>query len=71
MKQLPFFIVLVLFVCPAWGQKQIDSLRNELRKTGLPDSTRVDLFNDLSFYFAGVDPVIGLSYSDSAYFSGA
>ncbi|SDA48714.1 Tetratricopeptide repeat-containing protein [Algoriphagus alkaliphilus] len=67
MKPLSFFIVLVLFVCPAWGQKQIDSLRNELRKSGLPDSTRVDIFNDLSFYFAGVDPVIGLSYSDSAY----
>jgi tetratricopeptide (TPR) repeat protein/two-component sensor histidine kinase len=67
MKPLPFFIVLLLFVCPAWGQKQIDSLRKELLKTGLPDSTRVDIFNDLSFYFAGVDPVIGLSYSDSAY----
>jgi tetratricopeptide (TPR) repeat protein len=67
MKSLPFFIVLMLFVYPAWGQKQIDSLRNELRKPLLPDSTRVDLFNDLSFYFAGIDPVIGLSYSDSAY----
>lgn len=60
-------MVLMLFVCPAQGQKQIDSLRNELRKPGLPDSTRVDLFNDLSFFFAGIDPVIGLSYSDSAH----
>ncbi|SEG35296.1 tetratricopeptide repeat-containing sensor histidine kinase [Algoriphagus boritolerans] len=67
MKSLPFFILLILFVSPAWSQKQIDSLQIELRKSGLPDSSRVDIFNDLSFYYAGIDPKIGLSYSDSAF----
>lgn len=67
MKTLVFFVLFLLSVFPVLSQTQIDSLRNELSKPGIQDSTRVNIYNDLSFYFAGVDPKIGLSYSDSAF----
>ncbi len=67
MRSLLFVLFLGILSTKALGQKHIDSLRNELRQSGLPDSTRVDLYNDLSFYYASVDPVNGLAYSDSAF----
>lgn len=67
MKHLVFLVLALLYSPLAWGQNPIDSLKNELRKSNLPDSTRVDVLNDLSFYFASIDPKIGLSYADSAY----
>ncbi len=67
MKSLLLFIGFFLMGFQAFGQKQIDSLLNELSTRRTHDSTRVNIYNDLSFYFAGIDPKIGLSYSDSAF----
>ncbi|MFN3999993.1 tetratricopeptide repeat protein [Algoriphagus sp.] len=67
MKPLLLFIGFLLMALQAFSQKQIDSLRNQLAIPGIHDSIRVDIYNDLSFYFAGVDPKIGLNYSDSAF----
>lgn len=71
MKPLTLFIGFFLMSLQAFSQKQIDSLRNELAMPGIHDSTRVNIYNDLSYYFAGVDPKIGLSYSDSAFILGS
>ncbi|WP_198672993.1 tetratricopeptide repeat-containing sensor histidine kinase [Algoriphagus litoralis] len=67
MRTLVFFVGFFLSVFHAWGQSQIDSLRLELTKPGLHDTVRVAIYNDLSFYYAGIDPMVGLRYSDSAY----
>ncbi len=67
MKTLVFFVLFSLFVFPVLSQSQIDSLRLELTKPTLHDTLRVNIYNDLAFYFASIDPKTGLSYSDSAF----
>lgn len=67
MRPILFVLFLGFLSTSTLGQSQIDSLRSELVKPGLHDSTRVDLYNDLSFYYAGVNPEFGLAYSDSAF----
>lgn len=67
MRLFLFILFLGILSTKALGQRQIDSLRSELVKLDLHDTTRVDIYNDLSFYYAGVDPTFGLVYSDSAF----
>jgi tetratricopeptide (TPR) repeat protein len=43
-----------------------DSLKLALLKPGLSDTIKIDLYNELSFSWAGTNPQIGLAYADSA-----
>jgi tetratricopeptide (TPR) repeat protein len=43
-----------------------DSLKLALLKPGLSDTIKIDLYNELSFSWAGTNPQIGLVYADSA-----
>jgi len=67
MRHVLIFLGLVFGFSWANAQTQIDSLRRVLSQSDLRDSLRVDVYNDLSFYYAGVNPIVGLAYSDSAF----
>ena len=67
MFRLTLILFLSLMASPVFGQKLVDSLRSELSRAGLSDSLRADLYNELAFAYAGINPVIGHAYADSAW----
>lgn len=66
MCRLTLIFFLILLASPVFGQRLVDSLRNELTRPGLADSSRTDLYNELAFAYAGINPVLGHAYADSA-----
>ncbi|GAB3217978.1 tetratricopeptide repeat protein [Algoriphagus aestuariicola] len=66
MCRLTLILFLTLVAPLVFGQKVVDSLRSELTRSSLPDSLRVDLYNELAFTYAGINPILGHAYADSA-----
>jgi tetratricopeptide (TPR) repeat protein len=51
----------------AFGQSHLmDSLQKQIKNPSITDSTKIDLYNELSFLNARIDPNIGLAYADTA-----
>lgn len=68
MKALKLILILVFLHLQGFAQVLlVDSLQNELARTGVSDSTRIDIYNELSFWWSTNDTDKGLLYADSAY----
>jgi tetratricopeptide (TPR) repeat protein len=58
-------VLLTVFHCHG-QQKVLDSLLQELKKPGIVDSSKINLYNEIAYSIASVDPRRGLLYADSA-----
>lgn len=67
MNRLLIIPAILVLMNHAFSQTHtIDSLRLELRNPVIHDSAKTDLYNELSFLYASVDPSQGLAFADSA-----
>lgn len=67
MKSKFFLVVLIFCQTEVWAQSITDSLNRILSLTSKMDTLRVNLYNELSWEWAGSNPQIGLLYADSAF----
>ncbi len=68
---MKFLLASVFFIFPAWpslGQQTLDSLNQVLREKNLHDTSKVHVYSELSWEWAGKDPKVGLRYADSAFY---
>ena len=68
---MKFFLASVFLIFSSWpsfGQQTLDSLNRLLRDGSLPDTSKVHVYNELSWEWAGKDPKVGLRYADSAFY---
>lgn len=63
---LSFMLSLVAMAASGQFKSNIDSLEKELMRSVMPDTSKLNILNDLAFYYASVDPSLGLERADSA-----
>jgi tetratricopeptide (TPR) repeat protein len=67
MNRLLLILAILTLIQNAYSQKHIiDSLHIELRNPSIADSIKIDVYNELSFLHARVDPLQGLAFADTA-----
>jgi tetratricopeptide (TPR) repeat protein len=67
MNRLGILTLLLFLSCQVYAQTAfIDSLNQELTNPNLPDSSKIDVFNELAYEWAKSSPKKGLTYADSA-----